>query len=174
MPHELRTGELPLYREANAKPEQSVEGPHRGSLNLDHVEVGEASAGALPARGAAKNDKSKALCCTSNADVEYRHNKTWAVPGTREWVLRASRGFCSSAIAIHTYNNHLPAMVSDLAQYGNQCTVQTRMLALGGWRLRDHWEKGTTRQLLDAKKWDFVVLQECTLVIRKYLRAKSK
>ena len=49
MPHELRTGELPLYREANAKPEQHVEDPHRGSLNLDHVEVGEASAGAYQA-----------------------------------------------------------------------------------------------------------------------------
>ena len=35
-------------------------------------------------------------------------------------------------------------------------------------------EKGTARQLLDAEKWDFVVLQECTLVIRKYVRAKSK
>jgi len=44
----------------------------------------------------------------------------------------------------------------------------------GGWRLRDHWEKGTARQLLDAEKWEFVVLQECTLVIRKYVRAQSK
>jgi beta-lactamase regulating signal transducer with metallopeptidase domain len=45
VPHELRTGDLPLYPGANAKPEQRVEGPHRASLNLDHVEVGEASAG---------------------------------------------------------------------------------------------------------------------------------
>lgn len=46
VPDELRTGELPLYPGASAKPEQRVEGPHRGSLNLDHMEVGEASAGA--------------------------------------------------------------------------------------------------------------------------------
>jgi hypothetical protein len=60
----------------------------------------------------------------------------------------------------YTYFNDLPAMVSDLAQYGNQCTVQTRMVAPGGWRLKDHWEKGIARQLLDAEKWDFVVLQD--------------
>jgi beta-lactamase regulating signal transducer with metallopeptidase domain len=49
VPHELRTGELPLYPGANLKPEPRVEGPHRGSLKLDHVEVGEASAGAYQA-----------------------------------------------------------------------------------------------------------------------------
>ena len=74
----------------------------------------------------------------------------------------------------YTYFNDLPAMVSDLAQYGKQRTVQTRTVAPGGWRLRDHWEKGTARQLLDGEKWEFVVLQECTLVIRKYVRAQSK
>jgi hypothetical protein len=77
-------------------------------------------------------------------------------------------------LAIAAYFNDLPALVFDLAQYGNQRTVQTPMVAPGGWRLRDHWEKATARQLLDAEKWDFVVLQECTLVIRKYVRAKSK
>ncbi len=44
-PHELRTDELPLYPGAKAKPEPRVEGPHRGSLNLAQLEVGEASAG---------------------------------------------------------------------------------------------------------------------------------
>src|SRR5262249_13693322 len=60
----------------------------------------------------------------------------------------------------YTYFNDLPEIVSGLARYGNQCTVQTRMVAPGGWRLKDHWEKGIARQLLDAEKWDFVVLQD--------------
>jgi beta-lactamase regulating signal transducer with metallopeptidase domain len=53
VPHESRTPELPLYPGAKAKPEQRVEGPHRGSLNLDHVEVGEASAGKYQAASGA-------------------------------------------------------------------------------------------------------------------------
>jgi hypothetical protein len=60
----------------------------------------------------------------------------------------------------YTYFNDLPAMISDLARHGNHCTIQTRMVAPGGWRLKDHWEKGTGRQLLEAEKWDFVVLQD--------------
>jgi beta-lactamase regulating signal transducer with metallopeptidase domain len=43
--HELKAGELPLYPGAKEKPEQRLEGSHRGSLNLDRLAVGEASAG---------------------------------------------------------------------------------------------------------------------------------
>jgi beta-lactamase regulating signal transducer with metallopeptidase domain len=45
VPREARTSGLPLYPGAKAKPEQQVEGPHRASLNLDHLEVSEAWAG---------------------------------------------------------------------------------------------------------------------------------
>jgi len=74
----------------------------------------------------------------------------------------------------YTYFNDLPAMVSNLAQHGNQCTVQTRMVAPGGWRLKDHWERGIARQLLDAEKWDFVVLQEqSTLGMNYWVEGKN-
>jgi len=60
----------------------------------------------------------------------------------------------------YTYFNNLPQIFAGLAQSGGQGRVETTMVAPGGWRLKDHWEKGTARKVLAVEKWDFVVLQE--------------
>lgn len=60
----------------------------------------------------------------------------------------------------YTYFNDLPEIFAKLAEAGQQGKVETRMVAPGGWRLKDQWEKGTGRKLLEDEKWDFVVLQE--------------
>jgi hypothetical protein len=87
--------------------------------------------------------------------------------GTTEFCFCQAQGVGATCVTrilfignSYTYFNDLPAIVSNLAQYRNQCTIQARMVAPGGWRLKDHWEKGIARQLLDAEKWDFVVLQD--------------
>lgn len=59
----------------------------------------------------------------------------------------------------YTYFNNLPEMFAKLAEAGHR-KIESRMVAPGGWRLKDHWEKGTAPQLLDNEKWDFVVLQD--------------
>jgi len=69
----------------------------------------------------------------------------------------------------YTYFNDLPAMVSALAEAGGH-RVETRMVAPGGWRLRDHFEKGEARGALHEGRWDYVVLQEqSTLGTNLYL-----
>ncbi len=59
----------------------------------------------------------------------------------------------------YTYFNNLPEVFARLAEAGRG-KIETTMLAPGGWRLKDHWEKGRARGLLESGKWDFVVLQE--------------
>jgi hypothetical protein len=60
----------------------------------------------------------------------------------------------------YTYYNNLPAIFSALAESRSDRRVDVRMAAPGGWRLKDHWEKGDARALLDAVKWTHVVLQD--------------
>jgi hypothetical protein len=60
----------------------------------------------------------------------------------------------------YTYFNNLPEIFAKLAEAGHAGNVETRMVAPGGWRLKDHWEKGAARELLANEKWDFVVLQD--------------
>ncbi len=59
----------------------------------------------------------------------------------------------------YTYYNNLPDMFAKLAEAGHE-PVQAAMVAPGGWRLRDHWEKGRTRDIVHEVRWDYVVLQE--------------
>jgi hypothetical protein len=59
----------------------------------------------------------------------------------------------------YTYFNNLPEIVARLAEAGGAGRVETRMAAPGGWKLKDHWERGS-RAVLEGGKWDFVVLQE--------------
>src|SRR6185436_248806 len=59
----------------------------------------------------------------------------------------------------YTYFNDLPAIVAALAEAGGH-RIETRMVAPGGWRLKDHFEKGEARRVLHEGHWDFVVLQE--------------
>jgi hypothetical protein len=60
----------------------------------------------------------------------------------------------------YTYFNNLPEMVRQLATAAGAGAVEVRMVAPGGWRLVDHWEKGDARKVLATGHWDFVVLQE--------------
>lgn len=74
-----------------------------------------------------------------------------------------------------TYFNNLPEIFTKLAQAGNQVAVETRMIAPGGWRLLDHWEKGEARNVLHETKWDIVILQEqSTLGMNFYVDGKIR
>jgi hypothetical protein len=75
----------------------------------------------------------------------------------------------------YTYFNNLPELFTKLAQAGNQSVVETRMIAPGGWRLKDHWEKGEALKVLHESKWDVVVLQEqSTLGINYYVDGMAR
>ena len=75
----------------------------------------------------------------------------------------------------YTYFNDLPAIVSELAKAGHQCTVETRMVAPGGKTLKDHWESSASREALDSQAWDFVVLQDqSTLGINFYFEGQTR
>ena len=73
----------------------------------------------------------------------------------------------------YTYFNNLPELLTKLAQYGAQGPVETGMVAPGGLRLKDHWEKGDALKALHDSKWDYVVLQDqSTLGVDFYLEGK--
>ncbi len=75
----------------------------------------------------------------------------------------------------YTYFNNLPEIFTKLAQAGNQVGVETRMIAPGGWRLLDHWEKGEARKVLRESKWDIVILQEqSTLGMNFYIDGRIR
>jgi hypothetical protein len=75
----------------------------------------------------------------------------------------------------YTYFNDLPAILSELAKAGHQCTVETRMVAPGGKTLKDHWESSASHQALDSQAWDFVVLQDqSTLGINFYFEGQTR
>jgi hypothetical protein len=59
----------------------------------------------------------------------------------------------------YTYVNDLPHTFADLAKAGGH-SVETGMLAEGGWTLYDHVNNYQTSEKLKSSKWDFVVLQE--------------
>src|SRR5215471_15592197 len=73
----------------------------------------------------------------------------------------------------YTYFNNLPEIFTKLAQSGHQGKVETMMAAPGGWRLKDHWEKGDALKALHEGKWDYVVLQDqSTLGVDYFLEGK--
>ena len=75
----------------------------------------------------------------------------------------------------YTYFNNLPEIFAELAQAGGRGKVETAMVAPGGWRLKDHWEKGDARLLLRNRKWDFVVLQDQSVLgIYYYLEGRLR
>ena len=74
----------------------------------------------------------------------------------------------------YTYFHNLPEMVARLAAAARQ-PVETRMAAPGGWRLKDHWEKGEARRALTQGRWDYVVLQDqSTLGVTLYVEGKPR
>ena len=75
----------------------------------------------------------------------------------------------------YTYFNDLPAIVSELAKAGHQCTVETRMVAPGGKTLKDHWQSSASREALNAHAWHFVVLQDqSTLGTNLYFEGQTR
>jgi len=75
----------------------------------------------------------------------------------------------------YTYFNNLPEIFTRLAEFGHQGKVETRMLAPGGWRLKDHWEGGEARKALRENKWNYVVLQEqSTLGVNFFLEGRQR
>jgi hypothetical protein len=89
---------------------------------------------------------------------------------------RQERGFSACVTHVlflgnsYTYFNNLPGIFSELASAGQQCKVETRMVAPGGVRLKDLWERAEAREALNSQKWDYVVLQDqSTLGISYFL-----
>ena len=75
----------------------------------------------------------------------------------------------------YVYFNNLPEILTKLAEVGLQRRIETRMIAPGGWRLKDHWEKGEALKALHESKWDYVVLQDqSTLGVNYYLEGKPR
>jgi hypothetical protein len=68
----------------------------------------------------------------------------------------------------YTYFNNLPEMFAKLADAGHQ-RVETSMVAPGGWRLKDHWDKGEAPKILREGRWDYVVLQEQSMLGTNFL-----
>lgn len=59
----------------------------------------------------------------------------------------------------YTYVNDLPNTFANLARAGGHQT-EVGMSAQGGWMLSDHVKSSDTISMINAKKWNFVVLQE--------------
>jgi lysophospholipase L1-like esterase len=58
-----------------------------------------------------------------------------------------------------TYTNDLPAMVTKLAKQKG-ISIKTEMLAFPNYALEDHWNDGRMEDLIDEKKYDFVIVQQ--------------
>src|SRR5688500_6515281 len=70
----------------------------------------------------------------------------------------------------YTYFNNLPDILRGLAAVTSVGEVDVRLVASGGWRLKEHWEKGDARRLLREHPWDHVVLQDqSTLGVNHYV-----
>ena len=63
----------------------------------------------------------------------------------------------------YTFVNDLPGMFTELAQSGRH-PVETGMLAPGGWTLADHVNDTNTQSELGTGEWDYVVLQEQSIM----------
>jgi hypothetical protein len=59
-----------------------------------------------------------------------------------------------------TYVNDLPKMVSELAKAGGQRPLVYDRETPGGCTLEKHWKDGKALAKIQARKWDYVVLQE--------------
>lgn len=65
----------------------------------------------------------------------------------------------------YTYYNNLPEMFSSLAQAARpQLKVETKMVTRGGATLEQMWDMGTARNAIRESRWDYVVLQEQSLL----------
>lgn len=58
-----------------------------------------------------------------------------------------------------TYTNNLPKLVERNA-LRNGITVKTKMIAYPNYAIVDHWAEGEVQQLIETKKYDFVIIQQ--------------
>jgi hypothetical protein len=63
----------------------------------------------------------------------------------------------------YTYFNNLPEMFSKLVA-STGTAIETEMVARGGATLQQHWEEGVALKTLKQGHWDYVVLQEQSLL----------
>jgi hypothetical protein len=65
----------------------------------------------------------------------------------------------------YTYVNDLPAVLADLAAAsGGARPIATKTIGVGGATLQAHWERGEAVNAIRSVRWDFVVLQEQSLL----------
>lgn len=69
----------------------------------------------------------------------------------------------------YTYFNNLPVLLGELARSGGQRAVETRMVAPGGFTLKDHWEKKQAVEALHERTWDYIALQDQSTLGISYL-----
>ncbi|TWI55076.1 import receptor subunit TOM5-like [Pseudomonas duriflava] len=70
----------------------------------------------------------------------------------------------------YTYVNDLPAVLSEMSIQARQARpIQTKTLAFSGASLELHWKKGDIQQALKDEHWDYVVLQEHSMLPVKNL-----
>lgn len=65
----------------------------------------------------------------------------------------------------YTYYNSLPSMVEAMAEAvfpGHR--VETKFVGGGGATLKNHWEAGKALQAIETGRWDYVVLQEQSML----------
>jgi hypothetical protein len=59
-----------------------------------------------------------------------------------------------------TYANDLPATVQHLGQSDPSRAVVVSSVAVGGFSLEDHWNRGDAQRAIASARWDLVVLQQ--------------
>jgi hypothetical protein len=59
-----------------------------------------------------------------------------------------------------TAANNLPAVVAQLAEADGQPRPTVQMVAVGGFSLEDHWNRGDAQRAIASGGWNFVVLQQ--------------
>jgi hypothetical protein len=74
----------------------------------------------------------------------------------------------------YTYYSNLPEILTKLAAARRQ-KVEALMVAPGGLRLKDHWDRGSSLAALHGRQWDYVVLQEQSMLgVSYYLDGKAR
>jgi hypothetical protein len=99
------------------------------------------------------------LCLSGGADQEKKPEPKAKPKQKKERPVRVL--FLGGS---YTYYNNLPDIFGKVAQAGGAGVVETGMVALPGWSLKDHWQKGDAHQVLREKDWNFVVLEDESLL----------
>ena len=73
----------------------------------------------------------------------------------------------------YTFQNGLPNMVAALFR-SEGCNVEVEILAPGGWTLADHAASNESLNLIASGSWDYVVLQEQSVIPALYEERKGQ